>query len=434
MKELALKIAVLLALLAPAAVPVQAAPPVRVKAIPRNVLSPRDSLWIKLVTDSALVILPGKDTVLVVNVAPEAVVISSDVLMMREDSILRARKLADSLRVAREDSIARVNEMIDKLIQEGQDYNEAYYFGKAYESFLAAEALCSDPELKKEITALKSQSDFSRHNTRKIPELTVVARATLSVDDFFLYYPLKDKSWRPVDGAPAVYYPGDGTEIHLNRDRALDMIYPMYEGDRMYFASKNLPGFGGYDLYYSDWNEDLGEWGEPHNLGFPYNSPFDDFLFMTTADGKYNIFSSDRGLVSGGDEVHVYVVLNSQEVKYRSVGKPRELGVIAELTPVKNVPNGPVDPNDLQSRYQKAVDEEQELQRKLEAASPEERPTLQEKLLAVQAEKAVLEEQIINIQNPTPEPSFEQVLPWLEGKFNFVKKSFGPKIKIIFDE
>ena len=55
---------------------------------------------------------------------------------------------------------------------------------------------------------------------------TVVARHKFSLDDFFLYYPLKDRSWRPLPGqldslsgpyARAIYAPDDDDTIP-NRD------------------------------------------------------------------------------------------------------------------------------------------------------------------------------------------------------------------------
>ena len=444
MKGLGFKSVFALALIALATLlflPTAQAARTKVKPAPRGPLSPRDSLWIKMVTDSSLVILPGTDTTYLKD-APEDTLIAReeaylahlDSLMMRQDSIIRAQKIADSIRIARQDSLDRVAAMIDELVQKGEDYSGMYYFAKAYECFLKAEGLCSDPEFKAAIAENRKKCDYARSHTQKIPELTVVARALFSVDDFFLYYPLPDKSWRPVVGAPAVYYTGTDAEIHLNRDAALDMIYPMYDGDRMYFASKNLPGFGGYDLFYADWDEALGEWGEPHNMGFPYCSPYDDFLFMKTEDGQYSVFASTRGLGEDGEDVHVYVIKNTDKVTYRVVNKPRELGQIAELAPNAEIAPGEGHGDGLQTQYQAAVDKEQELRARLESVSAEERPTLQAELDAVLAEKNRLEELILSGAALGTPGENEIVTTGVEGSFPFTKKTYGPAIRIIFDE
>ena len=452
MKGRGLKTVVLLALLAlatPLFLPAASADN-KLKPAPRGPLKHLDSLWIKMVTDSALVILPGTDTTFMQD-APEDTLLDreeaylawldsvqtarriADSLMMRQDSIIRAQRLADSLAQARQDSLDRIAAKIDELVQKGNDYSELYYFAKAYESFLQAEELCSDPEFKAAIAENRKKCDYARSHTQKIPDLTVVARALFSVDDFFLYYPLPDKSWRPVVGAPAVYYTGTESEIHLNRDASLDMIFPMYDGDRMYFASKNLPGFGGYDLFYADWDENLGEWGEPRNMGFPYCSPYDDFLFVKTEDGQYSVFASTRGLGEDGEDVHVYVIKNTEKTTYRSVTKPKELAQIAELAPTKGLSSAETQIDGLQAQYQAAVDKEQELRTKLDSVSAEERPTVQAELDGVLAEKARLEEQILNASSDIFGDN-EIVTTGVEGSFPFTKKSYGPRIKIIFDE
>ena len=446
MKGLGLKTVLLLALLAlasPLFLPAASAQ-IKVKPVPRGPLSPRDSLWIRLVTDSSIIILPATDTSATKPVSEAEIAANEEPLLAMldsldraqrfADSLIRAQQIEDSLRIARQDSIDRVAGLVDELVQKGNDYSELYYFAKAYECFLRAESLCPDPEYKEAIAASRKKCDYARSHTQKIPELTVVARALFSVDDFFLYYPLPDKSWRPVAGAPAVYYPGTESEIHLNRDAALDMIYPMYEGDRMYFASKNLPGFGGYDLFYSDWDDNLGEWGEPHNMGFPYNSPYDDFLFMRTDDGQYSVFASTRGLSQDGEDVHVYVIKNAGKVTYRAVNKPKELAQIAELAPNAEVVPGEAHGDALQAQYQAAVDREQELRLRLESVSAEERPTMQAELDAVLAEKNRLEEQILNGAALGAPCDNEIVTTGVEGSFPFTKKSYGPIIKVIFDE
>lgn len=201
---------------------------------------------------------------------------------------------------------------------------------------------------------------------------TAVARERFSLNDFFLYYPLKDNSWRPVPNqldslggdpfAKAVYVPSDAENIYWSakdsdgirniyrseyRDTlwsapalineqvttSSDEIYPMLspDGKQLFFASRGLYGMGGYDLYVSKWDEALGDWGIPENLGFPYSSPYDDFLFINTADGKYSIFASNRSC--SRDSVDVYVLeFDSMPVR-KSVSDAEELKKLCELTP-----------------------------------------------------------------------------------------------------
>ena len=55
--------------------------------------------------------------------------------------------------------------------------------------------------------------------------------------------------------------------------------FPMLskDGKRLYFSSDNEKSMGGHDLFYSEWNQSLKEWGAPINLGYPINDTYDNF-------------------------------------------------------------------------------------------------------------------------------------------------------------
>lgn len=203
-----------------------------------------------------------------------------------------------------------------------------------------------------------------------------VARERFSLKEFFLFYPLEEGSWRALpnmldgdDGSgivKATYLP-DGKDIlfwsakddggirniyHseledtvwtapelLNEQMTTssDEIYPMLspDGKQLFFASKGLYGMGGYDLYVSTWDEETGDWGVPVNMGFPYSSPYDDFLYINTSDGKYSMFASNRAC--SADSVDIYVLeFDSMPVR-RAVSDAEELRNLCLLTP-KNDP------------------------------------------------------------------------------------------------
>ena len=204
----------------------------------------------------------------------------------------------------------------------------------------------------------------------------VVARQRFSLQDFYLFYPLKGGSWRktpnPFDdsvgeglvqatyvpkGARTVYFSAkDDSEIrniYVSTDEdtlwsaprlvgesllsAGDEIYPMLspDGKTMYFASNGLYGMGGFDLYSSAYDEASGEWGEPVNLGFPYSSPKDDFLLVDTDDGKYTIFASNRDCAR--DSVYIYVLEHESVPVRKAVTDLAGLRTLSALMP-ENAP------------------------------------------------------------------------------------------------
>jgi hypothetical protein len=86
-----------------------------------------------------------------------------------------------------------------------------------------------------------------------------------------------------------------------------DEIFPYLskDGSQLFFASNGHYGMGGFDLYVSTRDAATGEWGIPQNLGFPYSSPGNDYLYVNSDDGKFSYLASDRE-VSAKDSIKIY--------------------------------------------------------------------------------------------------------------------------------
>lgn len=77
-------------------------------------------------------------------------------------------------------------------------------------------------------------------------------------------------------------------------------IHP--DGKTLYFRSNGRIGMGGFDMYVSRYDEELGEWGEPMNLGYPINTTGSEGGLIVSLDGTKAYYSSD----SGSDNVNIY--------------------------------------------------------------------------------------------------------------------------------
>lgn len=252
----------------------------------------------------------------------------------------------------------------------------AYSFEEAVKySEGAIEILDSTASAKAEEQLLMARNGLNMMGFCSQP--TVVAKRTFPLRDFFLFYPLKDFSWRKTpnqldslggdDLSRAIYIPDDAKDIYYSaKDEegirniycthltdslwsapalineqmtsSSDEIYPMLspDGQSLYFASKGLYGMGGYDLYVSNWNSETNDWDMPVNMGFPYSSPYDDFLFVNTEDGKYSIFASNREC--GRDSVTIYVLEYDGMPVRKAVTEVDELRELAALNPAGNHP------------------------------------------------------------------------------------------------
>lgn len=265
-----------------------------------------------------------------------------------------------------------------KEMQRGDQLREQYRFEEAFEVYQSAVGMfvdslmtADDSLLRMDISdrVLMAENGLSMMDFVYVPD--VVARHKFPIDEFFLYYPVKEGAWRPVpsqldsiphDFSKASYIPEGENEIYwsavdksgirnifhsvyqdtiwsvpalLNEHMTSisDEIYPMLspDGSQMYFSSAGLYGVGGYDIYVSEWDKESGDWSVPVNMGFPYSSPSDDFLFVNTDDGKHSIFASNRNCSK--DSVWVYVLAYEDMPVRRAVTDPEELKAVAALDP-----------------------------------------------------------------------------------------------------
>ena len=106
------------------------------------------------------------------------------------------------------------------------------------------------------------------------------------------------------------------------------------DGKTLYFASDGLAGLGGFDIFSSTWDAEAGRWGDPVNMGFPFNSPADDYLMADSADGEYTLFASNRDCAP--DSVTVYVLDYEKTFARSAVRDGSALKKLMELAPVSD--------------------------------------------------------------------------------------------------
>lgn len=89
-----------------------------------------------------------------------------------------------------------------------------------------------------------------------------------------------------------------GENINTNYDE--DYAYVTPDGTTLYFSSKGHNSMGGYDVFVSTRTAINQPWSEPKNMGYPINSPFDDFMYMPALNNEDAYFVSNRRSPTGG--------------------------------------------------------------------------------------------------------------------------------------
>jgi hypothetical protein len=289
------------------------------------------------------------------------------------------------------------------LIHYGDSLHMAYDFAEAEEVFLHlldSLDVVEDSVMVCIVREKLRMSENGSNMSRFVQVPQAAGKRRLSLEEFFLSYPLEDKSWRSLPNAldkvgghrfakglyapewnDVIYFSAEGPsgtrDIMMTMlddtlwtapvpvaelsDPYADEVYPMLspDGKSIFFASEGLYGVGGYDLYKSTWDESRQKWTAPQNMGFPYSSPADDFLYVESEDGDYALFASSREC--GADSVYVYAIRYEDYPVHTPMTDPFDLQELSLINPPLVEEEGETETeipdNELTLKYMAKMDE-----------------------------------------------------------------------------
>lgn len=94
-----------------------------------------------------------------------------------------------------------------------------------------------------------------------------------------------------------------GSVINTKGNEKSPFIHP--DGKTLYFSSDGLMGMGGYDIFYTKYDE-TNAWLKPRNIGYPINSPDDEVGFFVSTDGTQGFFASNKYSGKGGWDLYSF--------------------------------------------------------------------------------------------------------------------------------
>lgn len=115
---------------------------------------------------------------------------------------------------------------------------------------------------------------------------------------------------------------------------AMNYPYMMADGVTLYFAAKGEESIGGYDIFVTRYDASNDTFLKPENLGMPFNSPANDYLYAV--DELYNIgwFVSDRGQTEGMVCVYLFVPTATRQTYADSGIAQEKLQSLARLASI----------------------------------------------------------------------------------------------------
>jgi len=127
--------------------------------------------------------------------------------------------------------------------------------------------------------------------------------------DIFLSHLDKHGKWGPPENL--------GPVINTKYDE--DGIFLAADDKTLFFSSRGHETMGGYDIFWSKYNDSTRTWSNPVNLGYPINTPDDDIFFVISANGKHGYYASVKNNGYGEKDIYMISFLGKEKAITDSV-------------------------------------------------------------------------------------------------------------------
>ena len=102
---------------------------------------------------------------------------------------------------------------------------------------------------------------------------------------------------------------GKGSMLPGSINESVNASYPyvLADGITIYYAADGPSSMGGYDIFVTRYNTNADTYLTPENVGMPFNSPYNDYMYVIDEFNNLGWFASDR--YQPDDKVCVYVFI-----------------------------------------------------------------------------------------------------------------------------
>ena len=116
-----------------------------------------------------------------------------------------------------------------------------------------------------------------------------------------------------------------------------DFPYVLSDGVTMYYAQKDAEnGLGGYDIYVSRYNPNTDKYLKPENIGMPFNSTANDYLYVIDEVNHIGWFATDRNQPEGKVCIYIFQPSETREVYNRIAVGDDWLRQVAKIHSIKD--------------------------------------------------------------------------------------------------
>ena len=120
----------------------------------------------------------------------------------------------------------------------------------------------------------------------------------------------------------------------INASGNANYPYVMSDGITIYYASDG-EGLGGYDIFVTRYNTNNDTYLVPENVGMPFNSPYNDYMYVIDEYNNLGWFASDRFQPEGKVCIYVFIPNNSKQTYNYEAMDQKQIIRLAQIHSLK---------------------------------------------------------------------------------------------------
>lgn len=259
-----------------------------------------------------------------------------------------------------------------------QNYNDLYRFEdaiKCYEDYISDLTKRKRPTSEAEKLLEKSKANFRM--LKGVEEVCIIDSVVIDKDHFLKAYKISPESGKlfmyndffqnkeeveatvyETELGNKIYYgerQPDGKLSILARNKmqgewskgsllpgsindSINANYPyvLTDGITIYYAADGENSMGGYDIFVTRYNTNTNTYLTPENVGMPFNSPYNDYMFVIDEFNNLGWFASDRYQPEGKVCIYVFIPNSSKRVYNYEAMDPKKAIRLAQIHSLKD--------------------------------------------------------------------------------------------------
>ena len=129
-----------------------------------------------------------------------------------------------------------------------------------------------------------------------------------------------------------------------------DFPFMLTDGITMYFAAENSESIGGYDIFMTRYDADTQQFLVPDNIGMPFNSPANDYLYVIDEFNNLGYFVSDRNQPVDSVCLYTFIPNEKRSIYNIDVLGEEKLRSLAKINSIKDSWTNPAIVKEAQKR------------------------------------------------------------------------------------